>query len=119
MSEQASQNPIRVCLGFPPFHAQAYLTRLEAIEGVEATILPIDPGGDWASQAAEGPYSEPPPWGTSVAAERAAALAECDVFTTLHAPDRLAPVAPPGPPRTPSSGKMRWQCACILVPARE
>jgi len=69
MSEQASQNPIRVCLGFPPFHAQAYLARLEAIEGVEATILPIDPGVDWASQTAEQPYAEPPPWGASVAAE--------------------------------------------------
>jgi len=102
MSEQAPQNPIRVCLGFPPFHAKPYLARLEAIEGVEATILPIDPGVDWASPTAERPYAEPPPWGASVAAERATALAECDVLTTLHAPDRLFERAP----------KLKWLQAC-------
>ena len=102
MSEQKPQQPIRVCVGFPPFHAEAYLARLDAIAGIEATILPIDPGADWASPTAEHPYPEPPPWGERVAAERAAALAECDVLTTLHAPDRLFERAP----------KLKWLQAC-------
>lgn len=93
---------IRVCLGFPPFHQPQYLERLAAIDGIEARVLPIDPGGDWAPQNAGAPYAEPPPWAESVADERVNALLECDVLTTLHTPDLLAERAP----------NLRWIQGC-------
>jgi len=94
--------PLRVCLGFPPFHAERYLERLAQIDGIEASLLPIDPEADWAAENAGFPYPEPPPWAASVADQRAAALAECDVLTTLHTPDRLSERAP----------NLRWIQGC-------
>jgi len=94
--------PIRVALGFPPFHAEPYVERVAVLEGVEVEILPIDPGADWASPSAEHPYAEPPPWAESVAAEREAILARCEVLTSLHTPDRLFERAP----------NLKWIHAC-------
>jgi len=94
MRDESTRGPIRVCLGFPPFAQEKYLERLAALDGVEASVLPIDPGADWAVEAASHPYPEPPPWATSVAAEREAILAEAHVLTTLHTPDRLSERAP-------------------------
>lgn len=94
MSNRAPSDPIRVCLGFPPFAEAGYLERLASLEGVEARVLPIDPGADWATQPAGDPYPEPPPWARSVAAEREAILAEAEVLATLHTPDRLSERAP-------------------------
>lgn len=94
MSDQSRGGPVRVCLGFPPFAQAKYLERLARIEGVEARVLPIDPGANWAIQPASHPYAEPPPWASSVAAEREAILAEAHVLTTLHTPDRLSERAP-------------------------
>ena len=37
---------LRVCLGFPPFHAPNFLERLEALDGIEPVVLPIDAGAD-------------------------------------------------------------------------
>lgn len=88
------RSPIRVALGFPPFHERRFLDRIADLEGIEAEILPIDPDAPWATTPAEEPFAEPPPWATSVAAEREAVLARCDVLTTLHAPDRLFERAP-------------------------
>jgi len=42
-------DPIRVCLGFPPLTAPHYLERLASLPGVVPVILPIDEGGDWLS----------------------------------------------------------------------
>lgn len=86
--------PIRVALGFPPFHAPRYVERVAALDGVEAIVLPIDPDADWATAVAEHPYPEPPPFAESVAAEREAILASCEVLTSLHTPDRLYERAP-------------------------
>ncbi|MBB84659.1 MAG: oxidoreductase [Deltaproteobacteria bacterium] len=94
--------PLRVCLGFPPFHAPSYLERLEALGGIEPLILPIDPEADWASESASVAYPEPPGWAETVAAERQAALASCHVLTTLHTPDRLAERMP----------ELRWVQGC-------
>jgi phosphoglycerate dehydrogenase-like enzyme len=94
MSNASTRDPIRVCLGFPPFAAAKYLERLASLDGVEASVLPVNPGADWAVEPAGHPYAEPPPWADSVAAEREAILAEAHVLTTLHAPDRLAERAP-------------------------
>lgn len=95
-------DPLRVCLGFPPFHAPRYVDRIASLEGVEPVVLPIDPDAEWATEAASHPYPEPPPWARSVAAEREAALASCHVLTTLHSPDRLSERAP----------ELRWLQAC-------
>jgi len=82
--------PLRVCLGFPPFHEPRFIERVAALGDVEPVVLPIDDGADWAVEPASHAYSEPPPWAASVAAERDAALSSCHVLTTLHTPDRLA-----------------------------
>ena len=89
-----AKEPINVCLGFPPFLESRFMDRLAVLEGVRAIALPVDPGADWAGQAASDPYPEPPPWAKGVAEERAKALANAHVLTTLHAPDRLAERAP-------------------------
>jgi phosphoglycerate dehydrogenase-like enzyme len=94
MSNRSSGDPIRVCLGFPPFAQPNFLERLANLDGVEAKVLPIDAGADWGVEPAGVPYPEPPPWGTSVAAEREAILAESHVLVTLHTPDRLFERAP-------------------------
>ena len=86
--------PIRVCLGFPPLTAPHYLERLADLPGVVPVILPIDPDGDWLSISPGEPHAEPPPWARSVAREREAALASADVLLALHTPDRLAARAP-------------------------
>lgn len=94
MSLPSIGGPVRVCLGFPPFAAEKYRERLATLDGVEARLLPIDPGGDWLSASASEPYAEPPPWAKGVALEREAILSEMHVLTTLHTPDRLAERAP-------------------------
>ena len=94
MSDGSTRDPIRICLGFPPFAQEKYLERLAAVDGVEARVLPIDPEANWAIEPAGDPYAEPPPWATSVAAEREEILAESHILTTLHTPDRLAERAP-------------------------
>lgn len=89
-----TNTPLNVCLGFPPFFADAYVERLSALEGVRPLILEIDPDADWVSVAPGEPHPEPPPWATKVAASREVALAEAHVLATLHTPDRLAERAP-------------------------
>ena len=93
---------LRVCLGFPPFHASNYVERLTALDGIEPVVLPIDEGADWAIEHAGQPYPEPPPWAAGVASEREAALASWHVLTTLHTPDRLAERMP----------NLRWVQGC-------
>ncbi len=94
--------PLRVCLGFPPFHVPRFIERIAALGGVDPVVLPIDDGADWAVEPAGHAYPEPPPWAASVAAERAAALASCHVLTTLHTPDRLSERMP----------NLRWIQGC-------
>ena len=89
-----ADDPIRVCLGFPPLTAPHYLERLASLPGVVPVILPIDEGGDWLSISPGEPHAEPPPWAKSVARERETALASADVLLALHTPDRLAERAP-------------------------
>lgn len=91
-----------VCLGFPPLHAERYLERLAAVPGVRPVVLPVDPGGDWASVNPSEPHPEPPPWGQAVAEERRAALAEAEALVTLHAPRDLMALAP----------RLRWVQGC-------
>ncbi|MAG31173.1 MAG: oxidoreductase [Deltaproteobacteria bacterium] len=86
--------PLNVCLGFPPFFEAKYVERIAALGGVRAILLPIDPDAEWATQPANEPHPEPPPWATTVRAERAAALAEAHVLTTLHTPNKLSERAP-------------------------
>ena len=74
-------DPIRVALGFPPFHAERFRERIDALEGVEAHVLPIDPDVNWGEFIAEHPYPEPPPFAESVAAERERVLSTCEVLT--------------------------------------
>ncbi|MFK7895969.1 MAG: D-2-hydroxyacid dehydrogenase [Myxococcota bacterium] len=90
----SNPNPLRVCLGFPPFATPENLERLNALPGVEAKGLPIDPGADWVSLSPGDPIPEPPPFATGCAAEREAILAESHVLATLHTPDRLNERAP-------------------------
>jgi phosphoglycerate dehydrogenase-like enzyme len=97
-----TSEPLRVALGFPPFHANRFVERLREVEGVEPLILPVDPDADWGAHVAEHAYPEPPPWGEAVARERAQVLAQCEVLTTLHTPDRLFERAP----------GLRWIQAC-------
>lgn len=94
MSHGSLENPLIVCLGFPPFAEARYLERLRELDGVEPVVLPIDPDGNWGPATAHIAYSEPPPWATSVAREREAILARAHVLMTLHTPDRLADRAP-------------------------
>jgi phosphoglycerate dehydrogenase-like enzyme len=94
MSLPPLEGPLKVCVGFPPFAEDKYLVRLRALEGVDASVLPIDPEGDWGAATADTAYAEPPPWATSVADEREAILAKAHVLITLHTPDRLADRAP-------------------------
>ena len=93
-SAVSSDNPLVVCMGFPPFADERFISRLRALEKVEPVVLPIDADGDWGMATAHVAYSEPPPWAVSVAAEREAILARTHVLITLHAPDRLAERAP-------------------------
>ena len=90
----APPNPLRVCLGFPPFGEPHNLERLNALPGVEAKALPIDEGADWVSLSPGDPIPEPPPFALQCAAEREAILAESHVLATLHTPDRLNERAP-------------------------
>ncbi|HIK86471.1 MAG TPA: D-2-hydroxyacid dehydrogenase [Myxococcales bacterium] len=87
-------HPLVVCLGFPPFADERFLARLREVPFVEPVVLPIDPDASWADVAAHVAYPEPPPWATSVAAEREAALARSHVLITLHTPDQLDRRAP-------------------------
>ncbi len=87
-------NPLRVCLGFPPFAAAHNLKRLNALPGVEAKALPIDEGADWVSLSPGDPIPEPPPFAMGCAAERKAILAESHIMAALHTPDRLNERAP-------------------------
>jgi phosphoglycerate dehydrogenase-like enzyme len=94
MSRVQTENPLVVCLGFPPFAEEKYLERLRALDGVEPVVLPIDPDANWEPEAAHFAYPEPPPWATSVARERQAMLAKAHVLMTLHTPNRLSQRAP-------------------------
>lgn len=94
MSPRSLENPLVVCLGFPPFAQARYLDRIRTLEAVEPIVLPIDPDGNWAYSTAHVAYKEPPPWAVSVADEREAILAKMHVLMTLHTPDRLSERAP-------------------------
>jgi len=94
ISPDPTENPLIVCLGYPPFAEAKYLERLRGLEGVETVVLPIDPDAKWGRATAHVAYSEPPPWATSVAHERQAILARTNVLMTLHTPDRLSDRAP-------------------------
>lgn len=94
MTDENEKGPIRVCLGFPAFFEQRYLDRLAELPRVETSMLPIDPGADWAAVPPHDPHPEPPSWAESVAAEREQALAEAEVLITLHTPDRISERAP-------------------------
>jgi phosphoglycerate dehydrogenase-like enzyme len=83
-----------VCLGFPPFHEATYVERLRALPGVEPVILPIDPGGEWATVNQAEPVPEPPPWAVGVAAPRREALSRAHVLVAHHAPEDLLERAP-------------------------
>lgn len=91
-----------VCLGFPPFHEERYLGALRAVPGVEPVVLPIDPGGVWATVDAGEPQPEPPVWAAGLASERCAALQRAEVLVALHAPADLLRQAP----------SLRWIQAC-------
>lgn len=94
ISEISKNKPLVVCLGFPPFAEERFLSRLQALEGIEPVVLPIDENAKWGGVTAHVAYPEPPPWATSVAAEREAILARTHVLMTLHTPDRLIDRAP-------------------------
>jgi phosphoglycerate dehydrogenase-like enzyme len=83
-----------VCLSFPVFHDEKYRSRLEALDGVEPLVLPIDPGGNWAEVNPGTPQPEPPAWASSVAEERRAILARSHALVALHAPENLLDLAP-------------------------
>jgi len=85
---------MKVCLGMPSYFDESYLERLRALPGVEPAILPIDPDGEWATISPGAPFPEPPPWATTVAAEREKVLAAAEVLLALHVPDRLTERAP-------------------------
>jgi phosphoglycerate dehydrogenase-like enzyme len=85
---------MKVCLGMPSHFDDLYLERLRSLPGVEPAILPIDPDGEWATISPGEPFPEPPPWATTVAAEREKILAEAEVLLALHVPDRLMERAP-------------------------
>jgi phosphoglycerate dehydrogenase-like enzyme len=90
----AREEPTVVCLGFPAFHGERYLERLRRVDGVEPVILPVDPGGDWASVSPSEPHPEPPAWARGVADERRRTLARAHVLVALHVPEDLLGVAP-------------------------
>ena len=90
----SKDNPLVVCLGFPPFADERFIARLRELAGVEPVVLPVDAHAKWGAVTAHVAYPEPPPWATSVAAEREAILARAHVLMTLHAPDRLSDRAP-------------------------
>lgn len=93
---------IGICLGVPPLLGPAYRERLLGLDPrIEVAGLPVDAGADWASIAAGEPHDEPPPWATSVAEERRAALASAEVLLAFHVPKELMRLAP----------RLRWiQC---------
>ena len=51
-----------ICLGFPPFHEERFVARLEALDGIRPLVLPIDPDADWISVNASHALPEPPPF---------------------------------------------------------
>jgi phosphoglycerate dehydrogenase-like enzyme len=87
-------HPLVVCLGFPPFAGDRFLTRLRELEGVEPVVLPIDRDANWGGATAHIAYPEPPPWAETVSVEREAILARSHVLMTLHTPDQLNRRAP-------------------------
>jgi phosphoglycerate dehydrogenase-like enzyme len=93
-NEISKDNPLVVCLGFPPFADERFLVRLRALEGVEPVVLPIDANAHWGGATAQVAHSEPPPWAASVADARQAVLRRAHVLMTLHTPDRLFERAP-------------------------
>lgn len=78
-----------VCLGFTVFHEERYVQRLRDLPGVEPLILPIDPQGSWNGYDSRIPHPEPPPWATSVAAERRMVLDRAHVLIALHSTEDL------------------------------
>ena len=98
MADTTARNPRDaawpLCLGFPPFHAERYVERIRSLPGVEPLILPIDPGGEWATVSPAMPFPEPPPWAEGVAAERREVLARARAIVTLHVPENLMGRAP-------------------------
>ena len=94
IGEISKENPLVVCLGFPPFADEAFLTRLRELENVDPVVLPIDENGRWAEATAHFAYPEPPPWATTVQEARRDILARAHVLMTLHTPDRLFERAP-------------------------
>jgi phosphoglycerate dehydrogenase-like enzyme len=93
-SESSRNRELVVCLAFPPLAEARFMTRLRALEGVVPVILPIDCDARWEGATAHVAYPEPPPWATTVAAERKAILAKTHVLMTLHTPDLLRERAP-------------------------
>ncbi len=89
-----SSEPLVICLEFPVFHDPPYLERLREVPGVEPVVLPIDPGGDWASANTSVAHAEPPPWATSVAKERREVLQRAHVLVALNTPVALREKAP-------------------------
>ncbi len=89
-----------VCLSFTVFHDEKYVQRLRDLPGVEPLVLPIDPDGSWNGFDSGIPQPEPPPWATSVAAERRAVLDRAQVLVALHSSeDLLAEMPYSDPPK--------------------
>jgi len=88
------RDEIRVCVGFPAFHAESYLERLRAVDGVVPIVLPIDADGEWATVNPSEPCAEPPPWAEAVADQRRAALERAHILVALHTPRVLGDLAP-------------------------
>jgi phosphoglycerate dehydrogenase-like enzyme len=89
-----SAETLVVCLEFPVFHDPKYVERLRALPGVEPVVLPIDPGGDWASDNPSVPHAEPPDWAKTVAEPRRRALERAHVLVALHVPEDVRAKAP-------------------------
>lgn len=89
-----TSQPLVVCLGFPVFQHERFVSRLAALDGVEPVILPIDPGGRWAEVSPGEPHPEPPPWAEGVAEARRDVLARAHVLVALHTPAGLLDLAP-------------------------
>lgn len=91
----SDEGPIVVCISFPPLHAPQYIEALEAIDPrIQAVPLALDPDGDWMSLAPIDPHPEPPPWASTVAAERTELLARSEVIVALHTSSDLMARAP-------------------------
>jgi phosphoglycerate dehydrogenase-like enzyme len=85
-----------VCLGYPALLEERYAERVRAIApDLEPVGLPVDAGnGDWVRESPALPHPEPPPWATTVAEARRAALAEAEILIALHVPQDLMAHAP-------------------------